>query len=231
MALIYEHWRPDTNECFYVGASRIGEKRANNFSYRNSLYESVIGYLTEIGMKPFYKIIWEGIPDDCISAYEKIRISYQKSVLGSKLTNQARGGDGFNVDWTVEKRTEMSLKITKINNDPERLERNRETQKIAQSRPDVVAKKSKSAKIVMNLPEIKEKNRQGQFRANSIPGLLEKRGAKIREGHMKRPFEERSAVAKQRQAARTPEQKTASAKKGAETKRRKRAENSVKEDT
>jgi hypothetical protein len=56
--------------------------------------------------------------------------------------------------------------------------------------------------------------------ANKKEGLLEMRGKKIKEGHAKRSFEERSEVALKRQAAKTPEQRIASAKKGVETKRR-----------
>jgi hypothetical protein len=225
MGLVYEHWRPDTNECFYVGASREAEdSRPYVYIRDNDLYMGVIAVLKANGLVPFTKIIWDNLVYECTGTYEKLRIAYQKSLLADKLTNKALGGFGFNIDWTPEKRAEMSAKISAINNIPERLEKNRETQKVAQNRPEVIAKKSKAAKIVMNLPEVVEKNRQGQFRANATPGLLEKRGARIKEGHMKRSFEERSAVARQRQAVKTPEQKTASAKKGVETKRRMRAE-------
>ena len=96
MALIYEHWRPDTNECFYVGASWSAEKtRPYYYGPHNDDYDEVIQILKSNGLSPFTKIIWVDLEDDCVGAYEKIRIAYRRSLLGKKLTNRAKGGQGF----------------------------------------------------------------------------------------------------------------------------------------
>jgi hypothetical protein len=99
MGLVYEHWRPDTNECFYVGASRDAEDdRPYNYGRHNDDYDVVVSFLKENGMKPFTKLIWTDLPRDCTGTFEKLRIAYQRSLLGKKLTNRAKGGDGFNYD-------------------------------------------------------------------------------------------------------------------------------------
>jgi hypothetical protein len=67
------------------------------------------------------------------------------------------GGEGFNIDWTPERRLAMSIKLSKHYNLPENIEKNRATQLVAQKRPDVVKRKSDKAKIVMNLPGDKRK--------------------------------------------------------------------------
>jgi hypothetical protein len=103
MGLIYEHWRPDTNECFYVGASRDAEDtRPYFYGHHNDDYDAVVSYLAEKGMDPFTKIIWSELERDCTWTYEKIRISYQRALLGKKLTNRTKGGEGINFDWTPE---------------------------------------------------------------------------------------------------------------------------------
>lgn len=233
MALIYEHWRPDTNECFYVGASKIGIERAAKFYRSNDEHIKVVAHLKSLGLAPFYKIIWDDLENDCVDAYEKIRISTQKAILGEKLTNKADGGQGFNINWTAEMRSEMSVKISDLNNKPENLEKNRKTQIVAQNRPEVVAKKSAKAKVVMNLPEVSAKVRSGLLKYFQTPGALEAHGIRMREAHAKIPAEEksriaierqraippeeRSAIARRRIQSRTPEELSASARKGAAT--------------
>lgn len=107
MAIIYEHWRPDLNECFYVGASRVGERRANDFSFRNENYMLVMYELSSKGLSPYVKIVWEDLGDDFVWAYEKIRIAYWRAVLGERLTNIASGGEGY-TEWTEKRKAKKS---------------------------------------------------------------------------------------------------------------------------
>ncbi len=120
MGLVYEHWRPDTNECFYVGASREAmDERPYEYFRDNDKYMSVIKILNSKGMLPFTKIIWDELVYETTGAYEKIRISYQRALLGDKLTNKALGGFGFGIDWTTEQREKHSEILTKTHNTPE----------------------------------------------------------------------------------------------------------------
>jgi hypothetical protein len=123
MGLVYEHWRPDINECFYVGASRDAEdSRPYDYGSHNEDYDAVVEHLTEIGMQPFTEIIWEGLAYECTGTYEKLRIAYQRSLLGDKLTNKALGGFGFGIEWTDEQRAKHSEILTKTRNKPEFIE-------------------------------------------------------------------------------------------------------------
>lgn len=95
MAVIYEHWRPDLNVCFYVGASINPKSRPHKYSHKNNrFYKEVLNDLDKAKLKPYAKIIWSDIPDDCISAYEKMRIVYQRALIGERLTNITEGGLG-----------------------------------------------------------------------------------------------------------------------------------------
>jgi hypothetical protein len=113
MGLIYEHWRPDTNECFYVGAScESTDERPYFYGRHNDDYDAVVAELSALGLLPVTKIIWDDLEDECTGTYEKIRIAYQKALLGKKLTNKARGGFGLNVDWSDEMREKQSVTIS-----------------------------------------------------------------------------------------------------------------------
>jgi hypothetical protein len=234
MGLVYEHWRPDTNECFYVGASRDDmDERPYEYVRDNDNYMAVIEFLNIKEMAPVTKIIWDELVYETTGAYEKMRIAYQRALLGDRLTNKALGGFGFNIDWTPEMRARQRETASRINNLPENIEKNRATQKIAQNRPDVVAKKSAAAKIVMNRPDVVEKVSKGVRAHNET--LSEEdwavRGKAISDGHQKTPKEKRSTIAKERQQtipkekrraiaqrradAKTPEQLSKSAKKSA----------------
>lgn len=118
MALIYEHWRPDTNECFYVGASRDAEdSRPYYYGSHNDDYDAVVVCLKQNGMEPFTKLVWTDLERDCVGTYEKIRIAYHRALLGKKLTNKAKGGDGFNVEWSEEMRLKQSETLSNYMNE------------------------------------------------------------------------------------------------------------------
>ena len=119
MAVIYEHWRPDINECFYVGASRAAEdSRPYYYGHHNSDYDAVVSQLNENNMVPFTKIVWENLEDDCVGTYEKLRIANWKGLIGERLTNVANGGFGFDIDWTEDQRKKHS-EILKISHNTE----------------------------------------------------------------------------------------------------------------
>jgi hypothetical protein len=120
MGCVYEHWRPDTNECFYVGASRDDmDERPYFYGHRNDDYDSIVAELADNGMGPFTKIIWDNLVYETTGAYEKMRIAYQRALLGDKLTNKALGGFGFGIDWTDEQRAKHSEILTKTHNTDE----------------------------------------------------------------------------------------------------------------
>ncbi len=121
MAVVYEHWRPDTNECFYVGASREAEDtRPYFYGPHNEDYDAVVFILQSNNLEPFTKIVWSDLKRDCVGSYEKIRIAYQRALLGERLTNRASGGDGFNVDWNDKMRASAAERMRSRIYTPER---------------------------------------------------------------------------------------------------------------
>ena len=59
MFYVYEHWRPDTNVCFYVGKGK--GNRAWAMNRRNKHHKSVQSKLTSLGLSVYVKIIIENI--------------------------------------------------------------------------------------------------------------------------------------------------------------------------
>ena len=99
MPIVYEHWRPDTNECFYVGisirADKIAHKRANSFKRPgNKHHTAVVKKLEHMNVLPFVKIIHKSESPECVKTIEKIKIAIWRSKIGNSLTNITDGGDG-----------------------------------------------------------------------------------------------------------------------------------------
>lgn len=224
MGLVYEHWRPDKNVCFYVGASCIGESRAKNFSARNPEHLRVLLELEAQFLEPFHKIIWKDLQDDCTGTYEKIRIAYQKSLSGNELTNIARGGFGVNVEWT-EEIAEKHRKACKLaNNRPEVKEKQRKIQPIVQNLPEVNAKRSASLRKANAILAVKERRSQAAVKAHARAEVKALREAKenTEELRAKRKISARLGGLKAGQ--KSPEELSARGRKAAETRRLRKLE-------
>ena len=88
---IYEHWRPDTNVCFYVGRGR--RRRAYRFDQRNEHHARVVAKLHKQNLLVDVRIVVENLTDERADIAEIARIAFWRAV-GVKLTNQTDGGDG-----------------------------------------------------------------------------------------------------------------------------------------
>jgi hypothetical protein len=96
MGLIYEHWRIDTNECFYVGKSmaRNPFARANDLSARNAYHGSVVNKLKDQGLVEVRTAEFKGIKKAALNNLEKLCIAHWRMYIGDRLTNATSGGDG-----------------------------------------------------------------------------------------------------------------------------------------
>ncbi len=99
MPLVYEHWRPDTNECFYVGVSIVlngagALKRANSFVRQNQYYMNIVNKLKIAGLRPIVKIVDYYVLPESAKCREKMQIAFRRALLKDKLTNVTEGGDG-----------------------------------------------------------------------------------------------------------------------------------------
>ena len=89
--VVYEHWRPDTNACFYVGKGKI--RRARSFETRNDRYGKIVAKLKRAGLKPEVRIVLLDLDSDGALKAEIERIRQRRSE-GVDLANYTDGGDG-----------------------------------------------------------------------------------------------------------------------------------------
>jgi hypothetical protein len=172
MGLIYEHWRPDKNECFYVGASRDAEDtRPYYYGSRNEGYAKVMCELQQGNLEPFTVIVWKNLPRESTGTYEKLRISYQRSILGDALTNIANGGMGFNFEWTDSLRDKHRLGCLTAGAKPEVKEARSIAQKEAQNRAEVKKKRSNSLIASNSKPEVIQRRSSAAERAHERPDV------------------------------------------------------------
>jgi hypothetical protein len=87
---VYEHWRVDKNECFWVGKGYNG--RAFDFS-RNNYYNNIVRKLQQLGLEVEVRIIFNQLSESEALQIEVHRIAYWRG-LGIKLANITNGGEG-----------------------------------------------------------------------------------------------------------------------------------------
>lgn len=110
---VYEHWRPDTNKCFYVGKGK--NKRAWDMKHmRNCHHMAVVSKLTSLGYSVDIRIIAQQLSHDEAIAMEIEKIAFYGI---DNLTNMTEGGDGM-ANPTAETRAKISISQKKRFSDP-----------------------------------------------------------------------------------------------------------------
>jgi NUMOD3 motif len=107
MFYVYEHWRPDKNECFYVGKGTLA--RAHHMVCRNKLHKAITSHLRSHGFKPEVRIIFSLELEQ--EAYEKEeRLISEWRSKGNPLRANFRIGGRGNSGWkhTEETKARMS---------------------------------------------------------------------------------------------------------------------------
>jgi hypothetical protein len=115
MGILYEHWRTDLNECFYVGASWSNpDTRPYGLEDRNPKHLSVQNEVKLNGGKVEVRIIdCSCLTRDELSELETYQIAYWRELIGERLVNIAKGGQGFNFEYTedlIDRRNKSRLK-------------------------------------------------------------------------------------------------------------------------
>jgi hypothetical protein len=88
---VYEHWRLDRDECFYVGKGKGG--RAYKMRDRNSHHQAIMAKLSREGSGMEVRMVATGLTEDEAFLLEVERISFWRG-LGIDLANQTYGGEG-----------------------------------------------------------------------------------------------------------------------------------------
>jgi hypothetical protein len=89
---VYEHWRPDISQCFYVGKGY--GRRANNLTKRNLHHKAIQIKLSRLGLAVEIKIIVQDLNECDAFAKEIERIAFWRND-GADLVNITNGGEGF----------------------------------------------------------------------------------------------------------------------------------------
>jgi hypothetical protein len=104
---VYEHWRLDRDECFYVGKGK--KNRAYSRSGRNSHWNNIVAKLERIGSGYEVKLVSTGLTEVEAFSLEKDRISFWKDKVD--LCNKTDGGDGISgFIMSADSRQKMSTK-------------------------------------------------------------------------------------------------------------------------
>jgi len=91
MFYVYEHWRPDRDEPFYVGKGRGG--RANMMARRNPHHKAIQAKLHRLGFAVEVRIVASDLSEQEAFDLEKQRI-LMYSTNGIDLANMTTGGEG-----------------------------------------------------------------------------------------------------------------------------------------
>jgi hypothetical protein len=137
MAYLYEHWRPDTNVCFYVGKG--SGNRAHLFGIaRSDRHRRIVEKLRRNGMRVEVRIISDGLSDEDALKLEQERIAFYGR---EKLINHTAGGDGL-LNPSDETRRKMSSARQKTLSDPEFIARHAAGVRAANERDPLRAKRA-----------------------------------------------------------------------------------------
>lgn len=106
MPVLYEHWRPDLNECFYVGVSWAQENtRPYDMENRNYRHINVQAELREKNIKVEIRVqSFPNFTKEKLENLEILMIAHWRQYIGDRLTNIHPGGGGILVDWDEEMR-------------------------------------------------------------------------------------------------------------------------------
>ena len=103
---VYEHWRLDRDECFYVGKGK--NKRAYTMRDRNSHHRAIMAKLSREGSGMEVRMVATGLTEDEAFALEVERIAFWREA-GVDLANYTNGGDGVSgLKMSDEAKAKMS---------------------------------------------------------------------------------------------------------------------------
>jgi hypothetical protein len=88
---VYEHWRLDRDECFYVGKGHGG--RAYNMRHRNQHHKAIQAKVSRIGSAIEVRIVSSGLSEQSAFSLEIERIQFWEN-CGLDLANHTKGGTG-----------------------------------------------------------------------------------------------------------------------------------------
>lgn len=106
---VYEHWRLDRDECFYVGKGK--GNRAYKMKDRNRHHKAIMAKVSREGFAVEVKIVASGLSEQEALNIEIERIKFWRST-GADLANITNGGEGVS---GLKHSEETKRKLSEIN--------------------------------------------------------------------------------------------------------------------
>jgi len=107
---VYEHWRLDRDECFYVGKGSGG--RAYSMKKRNRHHKAICAKLSREGFAMEVRMVATGLTEEGAFNLEVERIKFWREV-GADLANMTDGGEGASgYKFSEEQKLKVSIAIT-----------------------------------------------------------------------------------------------------------------------
>lgn len=118
---VYEHWRLDRDECFYVGKGKGG--RAYSAKNRNRHHKAICAKLSREGFAMEVRMVATGLTEEEAFNLEIERIRFWREA-GADLANATNGGEGVSgLKMSEIAREKMRLKKLGKKQSPEVIER------------------------------------------------------------------------------------------------------------
>lgn len=150
---VYEHWRPDRGECFYVGKGKA--QRAHNMRQRNRYHKFVQKKLNRLGLCVEVKIVADGLEESEAFGLERERIAFWRAD-GADLVNLTDGGDGGSKPCEETRELMRQAKLGRKLSDEHKTKLSEASRRVAQD-PAYKARLSQAIRVSHARPEVREK--------------------------------------------------------------------------
>tara|TARA_R110000868_G_scaffold120210_1_gene319087 strand:+ start:871 stop:1569 length:699 start_codon:yes stop_codon:yes gene_type:complete len=170
---VYEHWRPDTDVCFYVGKG--SGKRANVMARRDKQHRHIQAKLARNGMCVEVRLVFDGLSEKEAYLQERRRIKFWKA-FNVALVNRTDGGEG-GPGFKHSEEARAKIRAAHIGNKkgigckitPEHRAKISAAQKGKVMSAETRAKLSAATKLQMSSPEARAKNSEATKLQMSSP--------------------------------------------------------------
>jgi len=107
---VYEHWRTDRDECFYVGKGH--GRRAYDMKRRNKYHQAIVSKILRTGFAVEIKIVASNLKESEAYKLEIDRIKFWREA-NIELANLSSGGEGgtTGVKVSLERRAKISSSL------------------------------------------------------------------------------------------------------------------------
>ncbi|MDE2104494.1 MAG: GIY-YIG nuclease family protein [Patescibacteria group bacterium] len=155
---VYEHWRPDRDECFYVGKGR--GNRANVLYGRNTHHTAIQLKLSRLGLCVEIRLVATELTESMAFELERERIAFWRA-NGNDLANFTDGGEGGSNPRPETRELMRKAKLGRKLSDEHKAKIGEASRRVAQD-PEYRAKLGEAISAACARPEVKAKRSASQ---------------------------------------------------------------------